>query len=202
MYIYIYTGIVEKTFIVKANNDNIKTNWTFKITDVGGQRTERKKWFKLFADTDVVIYVMSLSSYDQYLFEDNSQNCWDETFELFKKIVNNIAFINTDFIIFLNKMDIFNKKIKSVPITQYNKRDFDEKTQYSENDVKSWVLNKYNTMFNDANKQYSMNNNNKTTKRDIYHHYTIATNTDNVEKVIKVIQLQMIKRVMLKSALM
>ena len=38
--------------------------------DKGGQRAERRKWIHLFQGVQSIIYVVSLSEYDQTLFED------------------------------------------------------------------------------------------------------------------------------------
>lgn len=40
--------------------------------DVGGQRTERRKWIGCFEDVRAVLFVVSLSGYDMTLIEDPS----------------------------------------------------------------------------------------------------------------------------------
>ena len=40
--------------------------------DVGGQRSERKKWIQCFDDVQAILYVVSLSGYDMFLHEDTS----------------------------------------------------------------------------------------------------------------------------------
>ena len=56
------TGIIETTFRYK--------DLTYRLFDVGGQRSERRKWIECFDDVTAVIFVASLSGYDLKLFED------------------------------------------------------------------------------------------------------------------------------------
>ena len=44
----------------------------FRMFDVGGQRSERKKWIQCFDDVQAILYVVSLSGYDMFLHEDTS----------------------------------------------------------------------------------------------------------------------------------
>lgn len=42
------------------------------MVDVGGQRSERKKWIHCFENVTSVIFLAALSEYDQVLFESNN----------------------------------------------------------------------------------------------------------------------------------
>jgi len=46
--------------------------------DVGGQRSERKKWIHCFENVTSIIFCVALSEYDQVLLEESSQvcHCW------------------------------------------------------------------------------------------------------------------------------
>ncbi|TKS84564.1 Guanine nucleotide-binding protein G(z) subunit alpha G(x) alpha chain [Collichthys lucidus] len=57
------TGIVENKFTFKE--------LTFKMVDVGGQRSERKKWIHCFEGVTAIIFCVELSGYDLKLYEDN-----------------------------------------------------------------------------------------------------------------------------------
>ncbi len=41
-----------------------------RVVDVGGQRSERRKWISCFDDVRAVLFVCALSGYDMTLFED------------------------------------------------------------------------------------------------------------------------------------
>ena len=56
------TGIVEVRFAYKG--------FDFLILDVGGQRSERKKWIHCFEGVTAILFCVSMSEYDQLLHED------------------------------------------------------------------------------------------------------------------------------------
>jgi len=43
--------------------------------DVGGQRSERKKWIHCFEAVTSIIFCVALSEYDQVLLEESNQVC-------------------------------------------------------------------------------------------------------------------------------
>ncbi|CAK9042775.1 Guanine nucleotide-binding protein alpha-17 subunit (Odorant response abnormal protein 3) [Durusdinium trenchii] len=96
------TGVVDEEFLVK----NVK----LRMLDVGGQRNERRKWIHCFENVTSVLFVASLSEYDQVLFEDSSKNRLVESLELFEEISNSEWFLESAMILFLNKSDLFEKK--------------------------------------------------------------------------------------------
>lgn len=98
------TGIDEAYFVF----DNLP----FRMMDVGGQRTERRKWIHCFESVTVVIFCTALSEFDQTLREDGSQNRMKESLLLFDEISNSKWFRTTPFILFLNKMDLFKEKLE------------------------------------------------------------------------------------------
>ena len=71
--------------------------------DVGGQKSERRKSMSLCGDIDVVLFVFSLSSYDQVLFEDGYTNRSIDSFDLFEQQCRYKVFENTHFVVCLFK---------------------------------------------------------------------------------------------------
>lgn len=43
----------------------------FRVFDVGGQKAQRRKWIHIFDDVHAVLFITSLSEYNQVLAEDN-----------------------------------------------------------------------------------------------------------------------------------
>ena len=54
---------VKTTGIVKIEFEMKRTR--FRMFDVGGQRSERKKWIHCFDNVTTVLFIMALSEYDQ-----------------------------------------------------------------------------------------------------------------------------------------
>ncbi|WCJ29295.1 Guanine nucleotide-binding protein alpha-1 subunit [Euphorbia peplus] len=108
------TGVVEIQF--SPVGENKKSGEVYRLFDVGGQRNERRKWIHLFDGVTAVIFCAAISEYDQTLFEDENKNRMIETKELFEWVLKQPCFEKTSFMLFLNKFDIFEKKILKVPL--------------------------------------------------------------------------------------
>ena len=44
----------------------------YRMVDVGGQRSERKKWIHCFENVTSIIFLAAISEYDQVLFENQT----------------------------------------------------------------------------------------------------------------------------------
>ncbi|KAF2071921.1 hypothetical protein CYY_006758 [Polysphondylium violaceum] len=165
-------GIVEAEVIFDQMN--------MKIIDVGGQRAQRRKWIHCFDGVSAVIFVAGLSEYDQYLREDNRVNRMDDSLELFQEICNSRWFINTSMILFLNKRDIFIEKLKRVPFNIYDPR-YQGQNNYEETSV--YIKNKFHSV-----------RENKT--KDIYTHFTIAVDSQNINFVFSAVKEIILKQVL------
>ena len=87
--------------------------------DVGGQRSERKKWIHCFENVTSIIFCTALSEYDQVLLEEASQNRMQESLVLFESVINSRWFLRTSFILFLNKTDVFKAKLPKIPLENF-----------------------------------------------------------------------------------
>eukprot|EP00301_Raphidiophrys_heterophryoidea_P020056 c4844_g1_i1.p1 GENE.c4844_g1_i1~~c4844_g1_i1.p1 ORF type:complete len:349 (+),score=60.89 c4844_g1_i1:267-1313(+) len=154
------SGIVEMSFDV----DRIP----FKIFDVGGQRNERRKWIHCFDNVQAVLFVVAMSEYDQVLYEDESQNRMKEALSLFAEICNSRYFKSTSMILFLNKRDLFEMKIKRVSLDVC----FPEYEGGCDYEVAcAFLIDQFKSL------NYS------STSKQVYIHVTCATDTDNIRFV-------------------
>eukprot|EP01102_Stenamoeba_stenopodia_P014914 TRINITY_DN5028_c0_g1_i1.p1 TRINITY_DN5028_c0_g1~~TRINITY_DN5028_c0_g1_i1.p1 ORF type:complete len:358 (+),score=91.20 TRINITY_DN5028_c0_g1_i1:180-1253(+) len=166
------SGIVEVNF--QMNEVNVS------LVDVGGQRTERRKWIHCFDDVTAVIFCASLSEYDQVLMEDHSVNRMTESLTLFEQTVNIKWFVNSSFVLFLNKSDLFEQKIKKTPLKVCFK-DYEDEPNNFEAGIK-FIEGKYM----DKNKS----------GRPVYTHVTCATSTENMKFVFNSVKEAVIQRFM------
>jgi GTPase SAR1 family protein len=83
----------------------------FSVVDVGGQRSERRKWMSCFDDVKAIIFVANLAGYGKVLFEDSKVNRMAESLDLFETTMANSAFATTPIFLFLNKKDLFETMI-------------------------------------------------------------------------------------------
>jgi GTPase SAR1 family protein len=153
------TGIVETQFWYKQLH--------FRMFDVGGQRSERKKWIHCFENVTAIIFCAALSDYDLKLLEDETMNRMHESLQLFESICNSKWFEHTSIILFLNKTDLFREKVATSSLTvcfpEYSgPNDFDQAARY--------ILFKFCEL-------------NRSGSKTIYHHLTCATDTDVIKNV-------------------
>ncbi|KAJ3123136.1 Guanine nucleotide-binding protein G(t) subunit alpha-2 [Physocladia obscura] len=92
---------------------------TFRVFDVGGQRSQRKKWAPYFDDVRAIIFLVAMNSYDQVCFEDSSANRMVESLNVFKSMCNHPMFKSTAVILFMNKIDLFRTKLETAMIANH-----------------------------------------------------------------------------------
>eukprot|EP01129_Flabellula_baltica_P004940 TRINITY_DN1751_c0_g1_i1.p1 TRINITY_DN1751_c0_g1~~TRINITY_DN1751_c0_g1_i1.p1 ORF type:complete len:142 (-),score=22.59 TRINITY_DN1751_c0_g1_i1:29-454(-) len=70
-----------------------------------------------FDKVSAVIYITALDEYNRTLLEDNDTNRLEESLSLFSEVTSSEYLIDKDIILFLNKSDIFEEKIKQEPLS-------------------------------------------------------------------------------------
>ncbi|KAI7817300.1 guanine nucleotide-binding protein subunit alpha [Gamsiella multidivaricata] len=155
------TGITETTFHLGS--------LTYRMFDVGGQRSERKKWIHCFEGVTAVLFLVAISGYDQCLVEDKDANQMEEAMMLFDQICNSQWFVDTSIILFMNKTDIFRQKIQYSSIKAYfpdyegPDNDMAEATEF-------------------FRKRFTRLN--RSEHKEVYVHYTDATDTNLLRNIM------------------
>ncbi|KAL8130807.1 hypothetical protein AgCh_006935 [Apium graveolens] len=78
------------------------------------------KWLEMFEDMDLIIYCIALTDYDEYCNDNNgiSINKMMESKKLFETIATHPICSDKNFLMVLNKFDLFEEKIQQVPLTR------------------------------------------------------------------------------------
>jgi len=160
------TGVTDMEFQFNGN--------AFTVYDVGGQRSERRKWIHCFDDVESILFLAALDEYDMKLEEDNTTCRFSESLKLFEEVSGSSHFRlrpNVSWVLFLNKIDLFMEKLKSRPLSRYfpdyNTPQVSDPSKNYENSFK-FIENKYITAFKGVK---------------IYSHATCALDTENCRKV-------------------
>lgn len=164
----------------------------FLFVDVGGQRTQRQKWFQCFESVTSILFMASSSEFDQVILEDRKTNRVQESRNIFDTIINNRIFERIAVILFLNKVDILKEKVTRSNIAEYIE-EFGEIEEVcrlcpgfrgdpsSLEDVKKFVL----FYFLSARRN---------TSKHLYHHFTVAIDTNNIRIVFKDVKDSILKK--------
>jgi GTPase SAR1 family protein len=171
------TGIVQSDFSIKSMQ--------FSMFDVGGQRNERRKWIHCFDNVNAVVFVASLSEFDQNLYEDETKNRLDEALELFGQIANSKWFKACSIILFLNKKDLFEKKLEEKTMSDF------VKTYSGPNEMKPCSEHVKN-LFLERNKNKD---------KSIFSHVTTAIDTSNVKFVFNAVVAMILEENLKQSGL-
>jgi len=172
------TGVIEYTFDMDGKECI--------MIDVGGQRTERKKWIHCFEDVLLVMFLAAASEYDQVLEEDHTENRMEESLNLFRTILSYHWFKNSAIALFLNKKDLLEEKIQTSHLEDYFPK-FKEFKTYKQQDYDA-AMGFIKHMFNqqkkevEASRHYQDSNTDGYT-RSFFVHETMATDTDNIKRV-------------------
>ncbi|XP_054645342.1 guanine nucleotide-binding protein subunit alpha-11-like isoform X1 [Dunckerocampus dactyliophorus] len=159
------TGIHDYSFTI--------SRITLRIVDVGGQKSERRKWIHCFENVTSLIFLASLSEYDQVLEEREVINRMEESLALFYTTIHSPWFHSTSIILFLNKTDILADKIQTSDLKKYFPG-FTGRSQDAE-DAKIYISKMYELQANNVDKREE--------KKKVYQHFTCATDTNNIRKV-------------------
>jgi len=163
----------------------------FTVYDLGGQRSERRKWLNVCDNVKAIIYVTSLAGYNQVIFEDGKTNRLMESFNVYDQYINHESFKKINIILFLNKQDLFDQMIKNIPFTVCPCDDYKDNPNDRDSVIK-YIIGVY------QKKTFGFD----TGKRSIFHHITCATNTEDVKAVFAAVRHIVIKNHLVDSAIL
>ncbi|KAJ3740697.1 guanine nucleotide binding protein, alpha subunit, partial [Lentinula raphanica] len=113
---------------------------TVSLVDFGGQVSERKKWWNWFGRAGLIIFVASISDYDEMCAEDILLNRMDDSIKLFDDVVQSKWFVGVSIVLLLNKTDVFAHKFQEVDFTEH----FPDYTGGANHDAAcAYIKNKY-----------------------------------------------------------
>lgn len=168
----------------------------FWMYDVGGQRGHQKKWISVFEGIHAVLFLIAASDFDQTLREDEKKNRLKESLEIFENIYWGRYLRQAGMIVFLNKQDILQRKIengkridKYFPDYKTYKPTAKEGNPGSEYEKAKFFMRQ--KLIDITKKKpdpellyvagFTMEQ--EIEDRDIYVHFTVATDTNNIKKV-------------------
>ncbi|GAA5858186.1 hypothetical protein JCM5353_004717 [Sporobolomyces roseus] len=160
------TGIVEEVF----NLDQTR----MVVVDVGGQRSERKKWIHCFESVHLLLFVAAISEYDQYLFEEETQLRMTETLMLWENISTSPWFRKTAFVLFLNKIDLLKEKILADPDSVQHFLPEYTGSPTDVDSVKMYLLSRFKALH-------------RMQERVLFVHFTCATDTTAIRPILSAV---------------
>eukprot|EP00042_Codosiga_hollandica_P033485 m.224545 g.224545 ORF g.224545 m.224545 type:complete len:368 (-) comp54198_c0_seq5:105-1208(-) len=174
------TGISEFNFEMEGTN--------FRMLDVGGQRSERRKWIHCFEGITSITFIAAINGYDQVCFEDNATNRMFESLALWDQIVNYAIFEKVSMILFFNKMDLFEKKVHKSAIGEHFPAflEYCSTTQFK--DIPKPTQLDFGKGFFLALFKEKVAPDLQGGERDVYAHYTTATDTQGIKAVFDAVR--------------
>eukprot|EP01116_Phalansterium_solitarium_P019208 TRINITY_DN52_c2_g1_i2.p1 TRINITY_DN52_c2_g1~~TRINITY_DN52_c2_g1_i2.p1 ORF type:complete len:173 (+),score=56.26 TRINITY_DN52_c2_g1_i2:149-667(+) len=125
-----------------------------------------------FQDVTAVIFCVALSEYDLRLYEDNSTNRMHESLRVFAEMCNSKWFTDTSMILFLNKRDLFEQKIRETDLSVCFE---DYKGGKNYNNAIEYITEKFLSQNENPSKQ-------------VYVKVTTATDTGNIQVVFDAVK--------------
>lgn len=153
------------------------------MIDVGGQRSERKKWLPLFDDAKVVLFVIDLTGYAKKseesrmelhrfpkLFRDIGTDAFDMkvALKIFNEVAGASALANAVFLLFFNKVDLFKELLPQVNLQPCFSK-FEGENDYD--NTSKFICDKFIRAARP--------------KKSVFPHFTTATNTENIKLVFR-----------------
>ncbi|GLB37323.1 putative G protein alpha subunit [Lyophyllum shimeji] len=168
------TGVQEYHFTLDRGTS---TSLDWFMYDVAGARTSRAAWIPYFKDITGIIFLAPLSAFNETLPEDPSVNSVHDTFSLWKTVCASKLLANVQLILFLNKTDLLQRKLKSGLMVG----DYLPEYQESSNDfatVTTWFRRAFARIYKDHSPP----------KRKLIAHFTSVVDTKATAQTLAAVQ--------------
>ncbi|KAI8620855.1 guanine nucleotide binding protein, alpha subunit [Chytriomyces sp. MP71] len=167
----------------------------YRVFDVGGQRSERKKWAGYFEDVNSILFLVAISGYDLMCYEDDKTNQIVESKNVFSSICNHPMFKKTNIVLFMNKIDLFKEKVTVSKISQYFPQ-YTGKNEFYGVSMFTFYLPGSDASWEEGSDFFTKDflAVNKYPERAIYPHLTWATDTNQIKVVINTVHMEILKQ--------
>ncbi|KAI0777840.1 guanine nucleotide binding protein, alpha subunit [Trametes elegans] len=144
-----------------------RTGVSLVLTRLSGADGDRAAWFPYFDDANAILFLAPISCFDELLQEDRRVNRLEDSFLLWKAIVQSKLLARCIIVLFLNKYDLLEKKLRGgTPVRKYL-------PSFGERENSAPVLAQYlHQKFKDQHREYSPQ-----PRRPFYGYVTTAINT-------------------------
>ena len=158
------------------------------------------KWMTMMHDDiDAVLYVVAISEYDLFCFEDQKTLRLDEALNLFKTILKNGFCHGKTVTLFFNKYDLFENKLKDPTaktiadiypdewenfVKEAKEQRGEDKNERNVDDVVEYIYNKFLKLYKEAEPESDNNP---------HHHRTTALDTEQIELLMQDIEGDLIR---------
>ncbi|KAJ7015783.1 guanine nucleotide-binding protein alpha-4 subunit, partial [Mycena alexandri] len=179
-------GVSEYTFEMEVSTGR-ETGTEWRIVDVGGSRSQVPTWVPFFDDVDAIIFLAPIAGFDQVLAEDKTE----DSVLLWKAVCSNKLLAGVDLVLFLNKCDIFGKKLEGgVRLVRYVRSYADRENTFEA--VSQYLQSKFSAI----HREYSPN------PRKCYVFLTSVTDTATTGGIIASVRDMVVRQHLKQSKLL
>ncbi|KAJ6491248.1 guanine nucleotide binding protein, alpha subunit [Mycena vitilis] len=183
-------GVSEYTFEMEVPTGR-ETGTEWRIVDVGGSRSQVATWAPFFDDVDAIIFLAPIAGFDQVLAEDRTVNRLEDSVLLWKAVCSNKLLASVDLVLFLNKCDILERKLKAgVKLVRYVRSYADRENSFEA--VSQYLRSKFSAI----HREYSPN------PRKFYAFCTSVTDTATTGGIIASVRDMVVRQHLKQSKLL
>jgi GTPase SAR1 family protein len=157
-----------------------KDKYTWELIDVGGQKPERAKWEGLIQEggLNAIIYFAGLDEFNMQSSEEKGKTKMQISMEVFSEVLHSVSKNQICLLLFLNKLDLFEKKIKDEASFQDFKKYFpDYKGEAKVDTCCDFIRDKFISALGDDSENL-----------EVHTHITCALDTDAMTAVFEAVK--------------